>query len=80
MNIHTASLVLRISAQTRSGQRRSRTMFYRSHELKLTLRKYHRIIAPTPYQLLRQPSPIADRQVEVEFLDPGVAVFDFTFG
>jgi hypothetical protein len=32
------------------------------------------------YQLLRQPKPIADRQFEIEFLDPGVATFAFTFG
>ncbi len=32
------------------------------------------------YQLIRQPMPIADRQFEIEFLDPGVEVFAFTFG
>ena len=32
------------------------------------------------YQLIRQPSPIADRQFEIEFLDPGVEAFAFTFG
>jgi Thioredoxin like C-terminal domain len=32
------------------------------------------------YQLIRQPEPIADRQFEIEFLDPGVEVFVFTFG
>lgn len=32
------------------------------------------------YQLIRQPGPIADREVEIEFLDPGVEVFAFTFG
>ena len=32
------------------------------------------------YQLIRQPQPIADRRFEIEFLDPGVAVFAFTFG
>ena len=32
------------------------------------------------YQLIRQPQPIADRQFEIEFLDPGVEAFDFTFG
>ncbi len=32
------------------------------------------------YQLIRQPMPIADRHFEIEFLDPGVAAFDFTFG
>ena len=32
------------------------------------------------YQLIRQPKPIDDRQFEIEFLDPGVEVFAFTFG
>jgi len=32
------------------------------------------------YQLIRQPTPIADRQFEIEFLDPGVEAFAFTFG
>jgi thiol-disulfide isomerase/thioredoxin len=32
------------------------------------------------HQLIRQPKPIVDRQFEIEFLDPGVEVFSFTFG
>jgi thiol-disulfide isomerase/thioredoxin len=32
------------------------------------------------YQLIRRPNPIADRQFEIEFLDPGVEAFAFTFG
>ncbi|MBS3649078.1 redoxin domain-containing protein [Pseudaminobacter sp. 19-2017] len=32
------------------------------------------------YQLVRQPLPIGDRDFEIEFLDPGVEVFAFTFG
>jgi len=32
------------------------------------------------YQLIRLPNPIADRQFEIEFLDPGVEAFAFTFG
>jgi hypothetical protein len=32
------------------------------------------------YQLVRQPKPIADRTFEIEFLDPGVEAFAFTFG
>jgi len=32
------------------------------------------------YQLIRQPSPVGDRQFEIEFLGPGVEVFAFTFG
>jgi len=32
------------------------------------------------YQLIRQPKPIADRTFAIEFLDPGVEAFSFTFG
>ena len=35
---------------------------------------------PRMYQLIRQPGRVADRQFEIEFLDPGVEVFVFTFG
>jgi thiol-disulfide isomerase/thioredoxin len=32
------------------------------------------------YQLIRQPKPIVDRVFEIEYLDPGVQAFSFTFG
>jgi thiol-disulfide isomerase/thioredoxin len=32
------------------------------------------------YQLIRQPKRIVDRQFEIEFLDPGVEAYAFTFG
>ena len=32
------------------------------------------------YQLIRQQSPIVDRQFEIQFLDAGVEAFSFTFG
>jgi len=35
---------------------------------------------PRMYQLIRQKGPIQDRTFEIEFLDPGVRVFSFTFG
>lgn len=35
---------------------------------------------PRLYQLIRQRGPIMDRTFEIEFLDPGVQAFDFTFG
>jgi hypothetical protein len=38
------------------------------------------VTEPRLYQLIRQPPPIADRQFEIEFLDPGVEAFAFTFG
>jgi len=38
------------------------------------------VTEPRLYQLIRQPKPITDRQFEIEFLDPGVEAFSFTFG
>ncbi|POR52627.1 cytochrome c biogenesis protein CcdA [Bosea psychrotolerans] len=32
------------------------------------------------YQLVRQAGPVAERTVEIEFLDPGVRAYAFTFG
>jgi thiol-disulfide isomerase/thioredoxin len=32
------------------------------------------------YQLIRQPAPITDQEIEIGFPDAGVAIFDFTFG
>ena len=32
------------------------------------------------YQLIRQPSPIGDRRLDIEFLDAGVEAYVFTFG
>jgi thiol-disulfide isomerase/thioredoxin len=32
------------------------------------------------HQLIRQPGPIRERHFEIEFLDPGVEAFSFTFG
>jgi hypothetical protein len=38
------------------------------------------VIEERLYQLIRQPGPIADHTLEIEFLDPGAQAFDFTFG
>jgi thiol-disulfide isomerase/thioredoxin len=35
---------------------------------------------PRLYQLIRQSGPILDRTFEIEFFDPGVRAYDFTFG
>jgi Thioredoxin like C-terminal domain len=32
------------------------------------------------YQLIRQKGPVGDRTFTIEFLDPGVEAFSFTFG
>jgi thiol-disulfide isomerase/thioredoxin len=39
-----------------------------------------KVDAPRMYQLIRQRGSIADRTVEVDFLDPGAEVFVLTFG
>lgn len=38
------------------------------------------VTEPRMYQLIRQKSPIVDRQFEIQFLDSGVEAFSFTFG
>ena len=38
------------------------------------------LIEQRMYQLIRQPGPIVDRLLEVEFLDPGAKAVCFTFG
>jgi len=38
------------------------------------------VTEPRLYQLIRQSHPIMDRRFEIEFLDPGVEAFSFTFG
>jgi hypothetical protein len=35
---------------------------------------------PRLYQLIRQKGRVQDRTIEIEFLDPGVQAFSFTFG
>ena len=35
---------------------------------------------PRLYQLVRQRAPVGDRTFEIEFLDPGVSTYSFTFG
>ncbi|HXA35641.1 MAG TPA: thioredoxin family protein [Steroidobacteraceae bacterium] len=52
----------------------------KSHGVDVDEEGQGRIDEPRMYQLIRQPIPIADRQFEIEFLDPGAEVFDFTFG
>jgi len=38
------------------------------------------VSGPRMYQLIRQQGPVTDREFQIEFLDPGVEVYDFTFG
>jgi thiol-disulfide isomerase/thioredoxin len=38
------------------------------------------VVEPRLYHLIRQPKPIADRQFEIQFLNPGLEAYSFTFG
>ncbi|MGB6686478.1 MAG: thioredoxin family protein [Terracidiphilus sp.] len=38
------------------------------------------VAEPRMYHLIRQPKPIVDRQFEIQFLDPAVQAYSFTFG
>jgi thiol-disulfide isomerase/thioredoxin len=52
-----------------------------AHGVDVDGRGHGTVIEPSRmYQLIRQPGPIEDREFEIEFFDPGVAAFDFTFG
>jgi thiol-disulfide isomerase/thioredoxin len=51
-----------------------------AHGLDVDAQGYGTVTEQRLYQLIRQPKPISDRDFEIEFLDPGVAVFAFTFG
>jgi thiol-disulfide isomerase/thioredoxin len=39
-----------------------------------------KVTEPRMYQLIRQQGYVADREFQIEFLDPEVEVYDFTFG
>jgi len=51
-----------------------------AHGLDVDAQGYGTVTEQRLHQLIRQPKPISDRELEIEFLDPGVAVFAFTFG
>ena len=51
-----------------------------AHGIDVDAQGYGLVTDQRLYQLIRQPTPISDREFEIEFLDPGVAAFAFTFG
>jgi thiol-disulfide isomerase/thioredoxin len=51
-----------------------------AHGLDVDDRGYGRVTGQRLYQLIRQTGPIVDRHFEIEFLDPGVEAYAFTFG
>ena len=51
-----------------------------SHGTDVDARGNGLVTEPRLYQLIRQPQPVTDRDFEIEFLEPGVEAFAFTFG
>ena len=51
-----------------------------AHGLDVDERGNGTVAEPRLYQLITQPTPIIERQFEIEFLDAGVETFAFTFG
>jgi thiol-disulfide isomerase/thioredoxin len=51
-----------------------------AHGLDVDEQGYGTVNQQRLYQLIRQSGAIMDRRIEIEFLDPGVEVFAFTFG
>ena len=51
-----------------------------AHGIDVDEKGHGTLTEPRLYQLIRQPKPIAERQLEIEFLDSGVEAFAFTFG
>jgi hypothetical protein len=51
-----------------------------SHGIDVNELGFGSVSVPRLYQLIRQPPPIMDRQFTIEFADPGVQAFVFTFG
>lgn len=51
-----------------------------AHGADVDAQGYGTVTGQRLYQLVRQPGAIADRTFSIEFLDPGVAAYAFTFG
>jgi thiol-disulfide isomerase/thioredoxin len=51
-----------------------------AHGLDVDEQGHGKVDTARMYQLIRQQAPIDERQFEIEFLDPGVEVYVFTFG
>jgi hypothetical protein len=67
-------------AQSRKGRDVSEMSPTTAHGIDVDEQGYGTVTEQRLYQLIRQPKPIADRQFEIEFLDPDVETFVFTFG
>jgi thiol-disulfide isomerase/thioredoxin len=82
---HARDANLIMSPRTRGGSVRFRVLIdgqppAAAHGGDTDANGYGTVSEQRTYQLIRQPKPILDRLFEIEFLDPGVEAFDFTFG
>jgi hypothetical protein len=73
--IQALCLAVGIALPTVDGQAPGAT-----HGLDIDDKGYGKVTDQRLYQLIRQPGTIQDRLFEIEFLDPGVEAFAFTFG
>ena len=51
-----------------------------AHGIDINEEGFGTVSEPRLYQLIRQTGPITDRRCTIEFLDPGLEAFSFTFG
>jgi thiol-disulfide isomerase/thioredoxin len=51
-----------------------------AHGIDINEEGFGSVSEPRLYQLIRQTGPITDRRCTIEFLDPGLEAFSFTFG
>ncbi len=82
---HARDLNLVMAPRARSGPVRFRVLIDGNppgpaHGIDVDEQGNGTVAEPRMYQLIRQSGPVADRRFEIEFLDPGVEVFVFTFG
>jgi thiol-disulfide isomerase/thioredoxin len=76
-------LILTPPVETRAGRFRVRLdegVPGAAHGLDIDAQGNGVVDEPRLYQLIRQDGPVADREFEIEFLDPGPAALCFTFG
>jgi thiol-disulfide isomerase/thioredoxin len=82
---HARDLNLVLGAPGRSDSARFRVLLDgkppgAAHGIDIDEQGYGAVSEQRLYQLARQASPVAERTFEIEFLDPGVRAYVFTFG
>ena len=85
LRFHARDLHLVMGPATRGSVVRYRVLIdgkppVKAHGTDVDDQGYGTVTEQRLYQLIRQPKPIVDSTFEIEFLDPGVEAFSFTFG